>query len=183
MRRASLGITTLAMLVMLSAVARAQFSTAPTTTPGTTGPANGINNGGPLVIPGMGTSSVPQTQLTPDQLQSIMMMRALQNRGRGQVRTGVPQFVPMGPQGMMGGFDDGSGAYDQSGGSVRKSSTQRRAEARQARDEQKRATAGGDAKSKKAKAEQLKAERAEKLKASKAKAKGKKAPAKEKEAA
>jgi hypothetical protein len=88
-----------------------------------------------------------QTQLTPQQLMGIAQLRALQSRGRGRgVRTGYPQFVPMGPQNMMGSpMLDGDPS--QSAGGEAKTSTQRRMEARQAREEQKRA-ARDDAKAK-----------------------------------
>jgi hypothetical protein len=112
-----------------------------------TGNANAANaaaaNGGTLV-PGVGT--LPgQTQLTPQQLMGIAQLRALQSRGRGRgVRTGYPQFVPMGPQNMMSPPVLNS---SQGTGGEAKTSTQRRMEARQAREEQKRA-ARDDAKAK-----------------------------------
>ena len=119
-----------------------------------------------------------QAQLTPEQALGIAQMRALQSRRRGQVRTGVPQFIPMGPQGMTGPFDASFGAASMT---PEQSSSQKRAEARQVRDEKKRAardnakTAGGSKKAKKAKPD-AKAKAADKAKSDK-KAKSVKKPA------
>lgn len=175
---------TLVMLFSLATQALGQFTQSPTNQNGTnqngtTGvPATG---GVPIAIPQPGTA-VPQNQLTPEQMKNIMMMRALQNRGgRGQVRTGVPQNIGLGPQGTMP-FD--GGGYDQSDTSTRKSSSQRRAEARAAREEQKR-NGAVDPKDKKALAEKAKADkkalatkRAKEAAEKKAKAAGKKPLAK-----
>lgn len=154
---------------------------------GGVGPNGGFGvpavGGTPIPIPQNGGAGVPQNQLTPEQMQGIMMLRGLQNRGgRGQVRTGVPQDIGLGPQqGMMpfnGGFDD------QPDTSSRRSSSQRRAEARAAREEQKRAGAANP-KDKKALAEKAKADkkalaekRAKDAAEKKAKATGKKPAAK-----
>jgi hypothetical protein len=177
---AGLCLTIIVVLLSLATQAFGQFTQSPTTQSGLKGvPATG---GVPITIPQVGTS-VPQNQLTPEQMQSIMTMRALQNRGgRGQVRTGVPQDIGLGPQGGVMPFD--GGGYDQSDTSTRKSSSQRRAEARAAREEQKR---GGaiDPKDKKALAEKAKADkkalatkRAKEAAEKKAKAAGKKPLAK-----
>lgn len=78
-----------------------------------------------------------QSQLTQQQFQDMATLRYLQSRRRGQVRTGVPQFIPFGPQAMM---PPGNMQMDDQGGdSDRKSSTQKRIEARKVRDEQKKA--------------------------------------------
>ncbi|MEX2112429.1 MAG: hypothetical protein WD845_04545, partial [Pirellulales bacterium] len=64
-----------------------------------TGSGSGNNSGGGSVfLP----SNIPpgQQNLTPEQLRSIMVYRALQSRGSGQVRRGVPQFVPFGSLGF-----------------------------------------------------------------------------------
>jgi hypothetical protein len=88
-----------------------------------------------------------QTQLTPQQALGIAQMRAL-SRGRGQVRTGYPQYIPMGPENMMAAPVAGSNNTQQA--SAGKTSAQKRMDARQARDEQKKA-AREDAKAKGAK--------------------------------
>jgi len=64
--------------------------------------SNGVTlpNGNAVTLP----SNLPgaQQNLTPQQLQSIMMYRALQSRGSGRVQRGVPQFVPFGSLGFGG---------------------------------------------------------------------------------
>jgi len=123
-------------------------------------------NGG-SVIDQSGVNNLPNRQLTPEQMQSIMLYRALQSRGRGQVRTGVPQFIPLG----MGGFvpiPQTAAPADQQPDTAKKSSLEKRIEARKAAEEKKRAAR----EAKKAKAK-------EKAAAKKAGAKpgdGKKAP-------
>lgn len=141
-----------AMMVCLAAVpAAAQFTTLP----------NNGDNSTPIIPPGVGgtATGIPQTQLTPQQLQSIMMMRALQGRSRGQVRTGVPQFIPMQPGGMPNPYD-GTG-FDDGYVPTTRSSAQRRMEARQARAAQKGGGGGGAAGpvDKKAQAEKIKADK------------------------
>jgi hypothetical protein len=89
-----------------------------------------------------------QTQLTPQQALGIAQMRAL-SRGRGQVRTGYPQYIPMGPENMTATPVGGPSNGQQVSGAG-KTSAQKRMEARQARDEQKKA-AREDAKAKGAK--------------------------------
>lgn len=177
---ASLCLTLVVLLGSLASHALGQF-TPPATQNGTSGVP--VAGGVPIPIPQAGTG-MPQSQLTPEQLQGVMMLRGLQNRGggRGQVRTGVPQDIGLGPQQGMMPFD--GGGYDQSDTSTRKSASQRRAEARAARDEQKRGGAV-DPKDKKAQAEKAKADKkalaAKRLKEAadkKAKAAGKKPVAK-----
>ena len=102
----------------------------------------------PALTPGLGGSPTGQSQLTPEQFQGMAQLRYLQSRRRGQVRTGMPQFVPFGPDAMMPPGD--MQADDQGGDSSSKSSTQKRIEARKVRDEQKKA-AREDAAAKKAK--------------------------------
>jgi len=147
-----------ALILGLSQTAFAQFS-------GGTGQLPTLpqmpNNGG-----------IQGGNLTPDQLRNIMALRALQARGmgRGQVRTGVPQFIPFGSGNINGGgINNGSfGMPDQSqqqSGSTRKSSSQKRAEARAAREEEKKAKAEA-AKEKKAQNAQANADPDPKSKAS-----------------
>jgi hypothetical protein len=117
--------------------------------------------GGPIMFPGLNGQLPGAAQMSPQQLQSIMMMRALQMRGRHQVRTGIPQDIQMGPQGSMGPtmfpqVDDTSTSL-KSSTETRKSSNEKRAEARALRDEQKRA-AREEAKAKKAKTRKAKAD-------------------------
>jgi hypothetical protein len=187
---------TLVASLCLATQAYGQFTKAPSGQPPTTqlpnAPNGGVGNGGfgvptvggtPIPIPQNGGAGVPQNQLTPEQMQGVMMLRGLQNRGgRGQVRTGVPQDIGLGPQQGMMPFD--GGFYDQPDASSRKSSSQRRAEARAAREEQKRA-GGANPKDKKALAEKAKADkkalaekRAKEAAEKKAKAAGKKPAAK-----
>ncbi len=98
--------------------------------------------------PSVPNSGNAQAQLTQQQFQDMATLRYLQSRRRGQVRTGVPQFIPFGPQAMM---PPGNMQMDDQGGdSDRKSSTQKRIEARKVRDEQKKA-AREEAAAKKAK--------------------------------
>ncbi|MEX0678257.1 MAG: hypothetical protein WD063_14345 [Pirellulales bacterium] len=77
-------------------------------------------------------------QLTPDQIKDILLLRALQSRGRSSrgVRTGVPQFVPFGNPGLSG-FPvlPMQNAQPQA---TNKSSAKKRTEARAARDEKNR---------------------------------------------
>ena len=102
----------------------------------------------PALVPDLGSSQLAQAQLTPEQFQNMAQLRYLQSRRRGQVRTGVPQFIPFGPGAMM---PPGNMQMDDQGGdSSRKSSTQKRIEARKVRDEQKKA-ARDEALAKKAK--------------------------------
>ncbi|HEX3726506.1 MAG TPA: hypothetical protein VHV08_09705 [Pirellulales bacterium] len=82
--------------------------------------------------------------MSGQQLQSMMYMRAMQGYGRGGVRTGYPQNIPLGdPGGYAPDNDDGS--------ANQQSTTKQKVEARKAREEQKRAAREG-AKNKKAKA-------------------------------
>jgi hypothetical protein len=104
-------------------------------------------------LPQGGVTLPGQDQLTPEQALGIMQLRALQSRTRGQVRTGIPQFIPMGPQGLMA---PGNYSATPTSNSTRKSSSQKRAEARQARDEEKKNAADDDAKAKKSKTKKAK---------------------------
>ena len=91
----------------------------------------------PALVPDLGNLQLAQAQLTPEQIQEMAQLRYLQSRRRGQVRTGIPQFIPFGPGAMM---PPGNMQMDDSGAdSSRKSSTQKRIEARKVRDEQKKA--------------------------------------------
>jgi hypothetical protein len=97
-----------------------------------------------LVPSGVSAQVLPNGTLTPQQQQALYL-RSLQMRGGGQIRTGYPQNIQMGPQ--AGGFVQSEQPQD----TTQKSSTQKRIEARKARDEQKRA-ARDEAQAKKAKA-------------------------------
>lgn len=50
-----------------------------------------------------GAVQTPDASMTPAQIQSLYLLRALQSRGSRGVRTGVPQFVPFGGPGFMSG--------------------------------------------------------------------------------
>jgi hypothetical protein len=89
----------------------------------------------------LAAQAVPNGAMTPQQ---ALYLRALQMRGRGQVRTGYPQDIPLGQPG--GGFVEPEQPQD----TAHKNSSQKRIEARKTRDEQKRA-ARDEAQAKKAK--------------------------------
>jgi hypothetical protein len=117
------------------------------------------SNSQPLINPNLGT--LPgNAQMSPQQLQSIMMMRALQGRGHRGVQTGIPQNIPMGSFPGMNGPSNmpNQAAATTSKNSTQKSSSQKRTEARQARDEQRRA-ARDEAKAKKAKTDKAKTDK------------------------
>ncbi|MGD9723100.1 MAG: hypothetical protein AB7O59_16985 [Pirellulales bacterium] len=148
------------LLSGVSASAHAQFVPKTPTNAGTAvanaaanqaGVAAANNGAVKPVIPG---TIVPGGQtMTSEQMQAIMMYRALQMRGRGRVRTGMPQFIPLGGMGydeqqfqqqqqMMNGAGGGAGG---GGGSAdpadakKQEIKQRRIEARKAAEEKKRA--------------------------------------------
>ena len=88
----------------------------------------------------------PGNQMTPQQMQAIINMRALQMRGGGQVRTGYRQDIQFGaPQ------QQNYAQQEEQANQDRKAATQKRIEARKAREEKKKA-ARDDAKAKKGKA-------------------------------
>jgi hypothetical protein len=93
-------------------------------------PASGTPN--PSGLP----AAAPVQQFTPDEMRTIIWWRALQKRGRGQVRTGVPQFVPFGNPWSFGMPMQPSTQAEPR--AKDKTSAQRRAEARAAREEEKR---------------------------------------------
>ena len=130
----------------------------------------GLQNNQPLFNNNLGGQMPAGNQMTQQQLQSMMMMRAMQMGGRHQVRTGFPQMIPLGNGTMVGGQMMGNGMmggqmpYVDDSSTSRKSSSSKRAEARKLRDEEKRA-AREEAKLKKPKAE--KAEKADKKPADK----------------
>ena len=102
------------------------------------------------LILGVGSTSwaqvAPGQSMTPQQMQGIINMRALQMRGGGQVRTGYPQDIQFGaPQ---QGF---SQVEEQQANQDRKAATQKRIDARKAAEEKKKA-AREEAKNKKGKA-------------------------------
>ncbi len=78
-------VVALAVLAGLSfgGEARAQFSQTPSNLPAFQQPQGPIN----------------RSRLTQDQIERIMLLRYLQGRSSGGVRTGVPQFVPLGSLG------------------------------------------------------------------------------------
>ena len=104
------------------------------------------------VTAGLGLTSNPASaqvapgqQMTPQQMQAIINMRALQMRGGGQIRTGYPQDIQFGAPPV-----DYS-QQEQQANPDRKAATQKRIEARKAAEEKKRA-ARDEAKAKKGKA-------------------------------
>jgi hypothetical protein len=113
--------------------------------------ANGNPTGNlPLAIPvPSGLSPEALKQLTPEQLQTMMLYRALQSRSGGQVRRGIPQFIPLGMPGMMP-YPQATPAADAQADTPRKSSLEKRIAARKAAEEKKRAAR----EAKKAKAKQ-----------------------------
>lgn len=113
-------------------------------------PADGVNDAPPVL--NAPTLPVPAgSNLTPQQMQTIMQYRYLQSRGRGQVRTGYPQFVPFGQPGMgMFPADPGMAVQEEDPPTTRKSATQKRIEAKKEAEEKKRASR--DAQKAKAKA-------------------------------
>jgi hypothetical protein len=115
-------------------------------------PLNGQQaiNGGPIMLPGLNGMMPGGSQLSQQQLQNLMLMRAMQMRGRHPVRTGFPQDIPLGNPGSLGGATATPAAADTKTAS-RKSTSQKKSEARAAREEKKRA-AKEEAKAKKAKA-------------------------------
>ncbi len=111
--------------------------------------------------------NMPMMQMSPQQLQSMMWLRALQGRSYGQVRTGYPQMIPLGQGNMMGpGQMYNSPAYygnqqqPIAGGDAKQTASQKRAEARRLRDEQKRSERESAKAKAKEKAEQAKAAKA-----------------------
>ncbi len=103
------------------------------------GNGSGINqlpNGGMLPLGGM-NQGLPGQNLTPQQLQQMMLMRAMQSRGRHGVQTGIPQSLPFGSSGF-GAPPVQFPSEDQASTSQRSSSSQKRAEARKVREDQKK---------------------------------------------
>ena len=99
-----------------------------------------------------GTVVPNPSQLSPQQLQSMMLMRAMQNGGRHQVRTGIPQNIPLGNIGMMGGGAPLQMPVDtKPAATAKKSTSKKKLDAQAAREEKKRA-AKEAAKAKKEKA-------------------------------
>ncbi len=99
---------------------------------------------------------IPQSNLTADQMKSIMLYRALQQRGSRGVRTGYPQFIPMGMGGMMPFPQAGAGNMQPQIDTSKQDAKLRRIEARKAAEEKKKAAKAAkaaklkDAKAKKA---------------------------------
>jgi hypothetical protein len=109
-------------------------------------PNNG-NNALPI-FPMQGQSSL--SNLTPQQLQSLMMMRAMSGIGRHGVQTGFPQNIPLG-NGLGGAPVLSQSPITSESQATHKSSAQKRADARKLREDQKHAVRQ-DEKSKKTKA-------------------------------
>lgn len=95
--------------------------------------------------PTTGQSNVPTVVDQNTAIQQLILMRALQSRrGRGGVRTGVPNpIINVGPPPLMPTEDPLSNSADSSAGSSkkRKSSAEKRAEATRKKEEQKKALA------------------------------------------
>jgi hypothetical protein len=110
-------------------------------------PNNG-NNALPI-FPTLGPA--PGNNLTQQQLQSLMMMRAMSGMRRHGVQTGFPQNIPLGNSGFGGAPVQLMSPTTSESQTTHKSSAQKRAEARKLREDQKHAVRQ-DEKSKKAKA-------------------------------
>ncbi len=54
----------------------------------------------PTQLPTTATQQQIPSNLTPSQIRNILMLRGLQQRAGGGVRTGYPQFIPYGPNFM-----------------------------------------------------------------------------------
>jgi hypothetical protein len=110
-------------------------------------PNNG-NNALPIFpMQGQGAAS----NLTSQQMQSLMMMRAMSGMRRHGVQTGFPQIIGMGNSGFGGAPVQLQSPIPSQSQSTKKSSAQKRAEARKLREDQKHAVRH-DEKAKKAKA-------------------------------
>jgi hypothetical protein len=120
------------------------FSSAAQAQMGMQGQLGGIGQGQtglplnfPGMLPGGNLNGLPNNQIaTPQQMQQMIMMRALQSRGHHHgVQTGYPDpIIQAGPQmspGDMGYTDSGTS------GSTRNGSSEKRAAARAAREQQK----------------------------------------------
>ena len=110
-------------------------------------PNNG-NNSLPI-FPTQGQGAV--SNLTPQQMQSLMMMRAMSGMRRHGVQTGFPQIIGMGNSGFGGSPVQLQSPITSQSQTTHKSSAQKRAEARKLREDQKHAVRQ-DEKSKKGKA-------------------------------
>jgi hypothetical protein len=110
-------------------------------------PNNG-NNALPI-FPMQGQNNL--SNLTPQQLQSLMMMRAMSGMRRHGVQTGFPQNIPLGNSGFGSAPVQLQSPTTSESQTTRKTSAQKRAEARKLREDQKHAVRQ-DEKSKKAKA-------------------------------
>jgi hypothetical protein len=151
MRRATLLVV---LVAIASGTALGQITSNPNKTPSTPG------KDAPTIPPvfTIPVPQAPQTNLTPDQMKSIMLYRALQQRGGRGVRTGYPQFIPMGMGGMMPypQAGAGTGVVQPQVDTSKQDAKQRRIEARKAAEEKKKAAKAAkaaklkDAKAKKA---------------------------------
>ena len=106
------------------------------------------NNALPI-FPMQGQGAV--SNLTPQQMQSMMMMRAMSGMGRHGVQTGFPQIIGMGNSGFGGAPVQLQSPIASQSQTTHKSSAQKRAEARKLREDQKHAVRQ-DEKAKKGKA-------------------------------
>ena len=126
-------------LAIFSALACSLAWLAPRLSAQIVGNGSGINqlpNGGMLPFGGM-NQGLPGQNLTPQQLQSMMLMRAMQSRGRRGVQTGIPQSFPFGSPGF-GAPPVELPSDSQASAGQKTSSSQKRAEARKAREDQKK---------------------------------------------
>ena len=98
--------------------------------------ANGQSDPQALNLPAVNIPQ-PNSNLTPAQWQSMIQLRALQSRGRGQVRTGIPQDIPLGQPGMQ--FPQMDAQPEHAPDAARKSSLDKRIAGRKAAEEKKRA--------------------------------------------
>jgi hypothetical protein len=108
-----LGLATMALVAALPATAAAQAFSNPNSNSNAANSGIALPNGNSIALPS--SLSGEQQKLSPQQLQSIMMYRALQSRGSGRVQRGVPQFVPFGSLGF-GGSTMQPSAAQQAGG-------------------------------------------------------------------
>jgi len=153
------GLVAIAVVTSLPAMARAQLLLNPLSNSNGTSTAsnNGASSSGtPFALPLPIMPGVNQ-KLTPQQLQSIMLLRALQSRGSGRVRTGYPQYIPFGygsPMQMLPGQQglgaDPAAAQPSDRDAQKEAARQKRIEALKAVAEKKKAAREARAEARKA---------------------------------
>jgi len=119
---------------------------------------NSPTNGAGVTLPLPGTNLPGGQNLTPDQMKAIMAYRYLQSRGgSGQVRRGVPQFIPFGygnaPQGVQAqqaGGADPAASTTSDRDAKKQEAKQKRVEALKAAAEKKKAAREARAQQRKA---------------------------------